>query len=46
MTPGAHPEAGASWIKATNDPVTIETYFGSYVLGTDPIVTDCEQQSG
>ena len=45
---GAHPEAGsgASWIKASNDPVTSGDYWAGKVLGLDLEVTDTEQQAG
>jgi hypothetical protein len=41
-----HPEAaaGASWIKASNDPATSGQYWPGKVLGVDIDVTDIEQQ--
>jgi hypothetical protein len=45
---GPHPEAaaGASWIKASNDPATSGQYWSGKVLGVDIDVTDVEQQAG
>ena len=45
---GAHPEAGsgASWIKASNDPLTSGDYWAGKTLGLDVEVTDVEQQAG
>ena len=45
---GLHPESasGASWIKASNDPVTSGEFWPGKVLGLDLEVTDTEQQAG
>jgi hypothetical protein len=45
---GPHPEsaAGASWIKASNDPASSSQFWPGKVLGVDVEVTDIEQQAG
>ena len=45
---GTHPNAAqfASWIKASNDPLTSGDYWPGMVLGVDAAVTDIEQQLG